>query len=196
MTIDTAEWRGMIHHMTEKTQKSDPPSQDEGRAATGDDHRRRMRFEWQDLMDDLIEDGRRRGLFDDLPGRGRPLNLDKHVYEGGNSLANQLMKDNDVRPAWLSHRLDVVAKVEGLREEIGRAWERYREAFERAHGDSHRPALTLGWDDNCQRWQETMDGLNKEIELYNLKRPSGQPEIYKLRLADELKRANAPRYLK
>lgn len=185
----------MINEMTKETIESDQPSHEDGQATTGDEHRRRMRFEWQDLMDDLIEDGRRRGLFDDLPGRGRPLNLNKHVYEGGNSLANQLMKDNDVRPAWLSHRLDVVAKVDGLREEIGRTWDRYREAFERAHAGSHRPALRLGWEDNCRRWQEAMDGLNREIERYNLKRPAGQPEVYKLRLDDELKRANAPRYL-
>ncbi len=178
------------------TKETDPHAPDDGQATSGDDHRRRMRFEWRDLMDDLIEDGRRRGLFDDLPGQGQPLNLEKHVYEGGNSLANQLMKDNDIRPVWLTHRLDVIEKVDVLRQEIGRAWERYREAFQWAQGESHRPALSLGWDEQCGRWQEAIVKLNKEIEAYNLKRPAGQPEIFKLRLDDELKRANAPRYLR
>lgn len=170
--------------------------QDDEQPTTGDDHRRRMRYQWQDLMDDLIEDGRRRGLFDDLPGKGRPLNLNANVYEGSNSLANQLMKDNDIRPAWLSHRLTVVGKIDELRQEIGRTWERYRLALENAAGDGHHAALALGWDDACGRWQEAMVEMNKEIETFNLKRPNGQPEIFKLRLADELKRAGAPRYLR
>ncbi len=160
-----------------------------------DEHRRRMRFQWNDLMEDLIEDGRRRGLFDDLPGRGRPLDLEKNIFEGSNTLANQLMKDNDIRPPWLTHRLDVSEKIDALRGEIGRTWDRYRVAGEQAQGDSHRSALTIGWDDACRRWQATIDKLNKEIESFNLKRPRGQAELFKLRLSDELKRASAPRYL-
>jgi len=177
--------------MAEDDERGSP---EDGRAEEMD-YRHRMRFEWHDLMDDLIEDGRRRGLFDDLPGTGRPLNLEQHVYEGGNSLAHQLMKDNDVRPVWLSHRLAVIDKIEGLREEIGRAWERYRQAFDLAPESGHRPALRLGWRENCRRWQTDIDALNKEIETCNLKRPPGQPEIFKLRLDDELKRADAPRHL-
>ena len=41
--------------------------------AAGDDHRRRIRTDFSDLIEDMIEYGRRRGLFDGLAGRGRPL---------------------------------------------------------------------------------------------------------------------------
>jgi DnaJ family protein C protein 28 len=162
----------------------------------GEDHRRRMRYQWRDLMEDLIEDGRRRGLFDDLPGAGRPLDLEENFYEGSNTLANQLMKNNDIRPAWLAHRLEVMEKTGALRAEIARTWDRYRAARDQAQGNTHRPALTIGWDDACRRWEEQIEGLNREIEAFNLKRPPGQPELFKLRLADELKRAGVPRYLK
>ena len=66
----------------------------------------------------------------------------------------------------------------------------------RAQGDGHRPALTIGWDDSCRRWETAIVALNKEIDGYNLKRPASQLELFKLRLDDELKRAGAPRYLK
>jgi hypothetical protein len=98
--------------------------------------------------------------------------------------------------------VDIVEKIDGLRAEIGRDWARYRTAFDRVEGDSHRPALSshrsalsIGWDDACRRWQASIDRLNKEIDSYNLKRPPGQAEIIKLRLADELRRVDAPRYL-
>ena len=174
--------------MSESDQTPDTPQ-------TNEDHRRRMRFQWHDLMEDLIEDGRRRGLFEDLPGAGRPLDLEHNLYEGSNALANRLMKHNDIRPAWLTHRIDVSERIDAFREEMRRTWERYRAAFEQAQGVAHRPALSIGWDDACRGWLATIEKLNKEIESYNLKRPRGQPELFKLRLDDELRRVDAPRYL-
>lgn len=161
----------------------------------GEDHRRRMRFQFRDLMEDLIEDGRRRGLFDDLAGRGRPLNLDKNLYEGSSALANQLMKDNDIRPPWLAHRLDVADKIDAFRADVARAWQRYATARDQAADDGQRAALAVGWDGVCRNWQTKIEAINRDIDGYNLKRPRGQPELFKLRLADELKRVDAPRYL-
>lgn len=168
---------------------------DEGERAAGEEHRRRMRFEFRDLIDDLIEDGRRRGLFDDLAGQGRPLDLEANSYEGSAALANKLMKDNDLRPPWLTRRMEVVDKIDALRADISRTWGRYRAAFAAAPGDSHRSALTIGWDDACRKWEASIVALNKEIESYNLKRPMSQLELFKLRLPDELRRVDAPRYL-
>jgi hypothetical protein len=168
---------------------------DDPQPVAGEDHRRRMRFQFRDLMEDLIEDGRRRGLFDDLAGKGQPLDLDQNIYEGSNTLANKLMKDNDVRPAWLNQRVETLEQIDRLRVEIARQWARYQTAFDQAQGDNHRPALSIGWNDLCHGWQANIERLNKEIDSFNLKRPPGQAELIKLRLADELHRAGAARYL-
>lgn len=162
---------------------------------SGEEYRRRLRFERKDLIEELIEDGRQRGLFEALPGAGKPLDLEQNIYEGSAALANQLMKNNDIRPAWLSYRMDVTQRIEEFRTDIRVTWDRYRAAFEQSAGDSHRPALSIGWDDACRRWQTTIEQLNKAIDSYNLKRPRGQLELLKLRLNDELKRVGAPRYL-
>lgn len=174
-------------------QNQTPPTS--GNSPEGDEYRRRMRFQREDLIEELIEDGQRRGLFEGLPGTGRPLDLEQNIYEGSATLANRLMKNNDIRPAWLSYRIDVTEKIEAFRAEVRVTWERYRLAFEQAAGDSHRPALSIGWDDACRRWQTTIEQLNKAIDSYNLKRPPGQLELLKLRLTDELNRVDAPRYL-
>lgn len=179
--------------MTSENQAPIPDNEEEPTSA--EDHHYRMRFQWHDLMEDLIEDGRRRGLFDGLAGAGKPLDLDNHIYEGNNSLANQLMKANDIRPIWLSQRLAITEKIESFRATMERTWERYRATLAQSPGDSHRKALALGWDSVCKRWDEDISALNREIETYNLKRPPGQMEIFKLRLVDELQRIDAPRYL-
>jgi len=163
--------------------------------AAGPRHKQRLRTDYRNLIEDLIEDGRQRGLFNDLAGQGQPLQLDENAYEGSARLANKLLKDNDLRPAWLTHRSNVVEKIDLLRTNIARTWARYRVAFAQAQGESHRSALTLGWDDACRRWEESIVSLNKEIESYNLKRPMSQLEVFKLRLGDELRRVDAPRYL-
>ncbi len=181
---------GKIECMTEP---NDEPSAEE--EDNLNDHRRRMRFQWPDLMEDLIEDGRRRGLFENLPGKGKPLDLEQNIYEGSQTLANQIMKANDIKPAWLSHRLGVVEKIETFRAEMARTWQRYRTNFAYAPDENHRQALNVGWNEVCQGWQVAVDKLNKEIDSYNLKRPPAQIELYKLLLADELKRIEAPRYL-
>lgn len=159
------------------------------------DHRYRMRFQWNDLMEDLIEDGRRRGLFDDLQGKGKPLDLDVNIFEGDRALANKLLKSNDILPPWLSSRIGVSTKIEDLRAEMEQTWERYRAGLVQSPGEAHRQSLKLGWDETCKRWDSFIENLNKEIESYNLKRPPGQPEVYKVRLIDELKRISAPRHL-
>jgi len=177
--------------MQEAEDKSDSPRDEDEHS----DHRYRMRFQWNDLMEDLIEDGRRRGLFDDLQGKGKPLDLEVNVYEGEQALANKLLKTNDITPAWLTNRMGVVAKIEDLRSDMKQTWDRYQTSLSHAQGDTHRQSLKLGWNDTCERWQRVIDAINKEIDSYNLKRPRGQQEIFKLRLGDELKRISAPRYL-
>ncbi len=175
---------------------TDQPSapSDPNDSVSGPRHKQRMRTDYRDLIEDLIEDGRQRGLFDDLAGRGRPLELDPDT--GGNALANKLLKDNDLRPAWLNQRVEVVEKIDTLRADIARTWTRYSTAFAQAQSDSHRGPLTIGWDDACKGWESAIVALNKQIEGYNLKRPASQLELFKLRLADELKRVDAPRYLR
>lgn len=159
------------------------------------DHRSRMRHDWHDLMEDIFEDGRQRGLFDDLPGKGRPLDLQQNVFEGSGSLANQLMRDNDLRPAWLGIRSDVEAKIVALRADVRRTWQRYDLAWQQAAHQSHRASLALGWDSACQAWETQIAEINKAVDNYNIRRPAQQLELFKLRLADELTRAEAPRYL-
>jgi DnaJ family protein C protein 28 len=159
-------------------------------------YRQRMRSDLQGLIEDLIEDGRQRGIFDNLKGHGKPLALERNALEGGMELANRLLKDNQLRPAWISQRLAIVEQTEALREAIGRQWQRYEPAFALAQGEGQRGGLVVGWDDLCRQWQEEIVKINRLIDDYNLKRPSERLEIFKLRLADELQRAGAPRFLR
>ena len=145
-------------------------------------------------MDELIQEGMEKGHFDNLPGKGKPLNLNKNPYAADMELANELLKENDLPPAWILQRNEILAKMAKLRAEIGRQWEWHMCEFSIATTDKGR--LTIRWDDYCLKWINEIAELNKAINTFNLKRPSDNLEIFKLNLEDELKRVGAPRWLR
>ena len=68
------------------------------------EYRTRLRNDRQDLIEELIQDGMESGLFDNLSGKGKPLNLNKNSYAADMELANELLKENDLPPLWIVQR--------------------------------------------------------------------------------------------
>lgn len=83
-------------------------------------HRYRMEHDRQNLIDDLIEEGREQGVFDNLPGKGKPLNLKRNLFAPEKELAHGLLKQNDLKPAWIMARSDLKAQIDSLRADIKR----------------------------------------------------------------------------
>jgi DnaJ family protein C protein 28 len=160
------------------------------------EHRARMRHDWSNLIDDLIEEGRKKGVFDNLPGKGKPLQLDENPYGRETEVAHNLLKKNDLKPAWITNRIALLAQIEALRNEMQNAWMRHDRAYQHAPAEGHRGALRISWDDVCQGWEAQIRDLNKHIDDFNLKRPSDNLELFKLDFEKELARIQAPRWLK
>ena len=160
------------------------------------EHHRRMRDDWHNLIEDLIQDGQEKGIFDDLPGRGKPLNLRKNPFAADMELANNLLKQNDLAPAWIMERNDIMARTEALRADIQRTWARHQQHFQYIQDQGQRGALTISWDDACLKWEAEIVQLNKRIDSFNLKRPANRLELFKLVLERELARVEAPRWLR
>jgi hypothetical protein len=159
------------------------------------EHRMRMRLEFRDLVEDLILDGQERGVFDNLKGKGKPLNLKSNLDEGESSLANELMKEHEIVPEWLMRRNMVHMAIEEVRQSIGRHWVRHEQAHRLAQDGNRRTALALNWRAMCREFEAEIVEINKLIDDFNLRRPSEGMEIFKVRLDDELKRVGASREL-
>jgi hypothetical protein len=160
------------------------------------EHRARMRSDWQNLIEDLIEEGRQKGMFDNLPGQGKPLDLSANPYEGAQALANKILKDNNLKPAWIMEQDYIHKQVERLRSEMVRTWQRYERAYRLAGSPLQEDALVVSWDDACLAWEAQIVAINKQIAVFNLKRPSERLELFKIELVEELERIGARRYLK
>jgi DnaJ family protein C protein 28 len=159
------------------------------------EHFMRMRFEWNDLIEELIQEGQERGAFADLKGKGKPLNLEQNPYGAEWELAHKLMKENDVLPPWIAQRNEILTQIDQFRIDVVRDWTRHEQAFRLAQGQGQKSALSLSWDDSCRQWEIDIKKLNKRIADFNLGRPSEGLEMVKLRLDKELERAGAARTL-
>ncbi|MEJ2748068.1 MAG: DUF1992 domain-containing protein, partial [Anaerolineae bacterium] len=149
----------------------------------------------QNLIDDLIEEGREQGVFDNLPGKGKPLKLKRNLFAPDKELAYDLLKHNDLKPAWIMARVDLMAQIDALRADIKHKWGLYEREYRLGQGEGQRSALVIAWDDICLSWQAQIREINKRIDSFNLKRPSDGLELFKLNLEKELVRVGARRYL-
>ncbi|MCA9898453.1 MAG: DUF1992 domain-containing protein [Ardenticatenaceae bacterium] len=175
------------------TQENDENTTIDSPAAMAE-YRTRLRHERADLIEELIQEGFEKGYFDNLPGKGKPLNLNKNPYAADMELANELLKENDLPPVWILQRNEILAKIARLRADIERQWGWHQREFGVAEANKGR--LTISWDDYCLKWIAAIAELNKAIEAFNLKRPFDNIEIFKLTVESELKRVGAPRWLR
>lgn len=159
------------------------------------EHRARMRHDWSNLIDDLIEEGRKQGVFDDLPGKGKPLRLESNPYGREKELAHNLLKHNDLRPAWITNRNSLQEEIKALRQDIRRAWKQHEQEYRFVRAEGQRGAVRRSWDEACRGWEARIAYLNSQIDSFNLKRPSNNLEMFKLNLTRELERAEARRQL-
>jgi len=134
---------------------------------------------WQSLVEERIQNAMNEGHFDNLPGKGKPLNWEQNgLNDPAKDLANGLLKNNGYTPEWIE-------RDRRIREEIAEAREKLRTAWHFYQPDSEE---TPGWQAAVQRFTDTLHKLNKKIDDYNLIVPILSKQRLRLRLAEELAR--------
>ena len=68
------------------------------------------RLHYKDHMTEIIKKAEREGHFDDLPGKGKPLNLGQDYMNPAEKQLYKTMKDNHILPRWieLGNEIDVL----------------------------------------------------------------------------------------
>ena len=151
---------------------------------------------WSNVMDDIIDEAIRDGFFDDLPGKGKPLNLTKNPFSADTELAHELLKANDYTLPWIAERAALLEAIAGFRGQINQTWTTYRKEYDLSKSETISTSLALGWDRHIHQWSSEIRDINKRISEANLKLPGQQLEIMKLNLDSELARYGADRELK
>ena len=121
---------------------------------------------WQLIAERKIEEAMAEGVFDNLPGAGRPMPLDDDPFEDPSlRMAHRLLKNHGIAPAWIEESKEIESAVEALRAE----WRRYRDP---------------------ERIRQRARELNYRIASFNLKTPAGLCQKLPLDLERETARGD------
>lgn len=148
------------------------------------------------MVERIIDDAQAKGAFENLPGRGKPLNLDPHnPYAQDRETAYKLLKDNDYTLPWIADRNAMLAKIAAFRRNLSHTWQETNYNYQIAPSNTHRVAIRLDWSRRCTELDTQLAKLNGEINTLNLSIPVPALEIIKLNLDTELARLNTGREL-
>nr|XP_012803393.2 dnaJ homolog subfamily C member 28 [Jaculus jaculus]XP_045006268.1 dnaJ homolog subfamily C member 28 [Jaculus jaculus]XP_045006269.1 dnaJ homolog subfamily C member 28 [Jaculus jaculus] len=114
------------------------------------------------LVEDLIQESMARGDFDNLSGKGKPLQkfsgcsyIDPMTHN-----LNRILIDNGYQPEWILMQKEIKDTIEQLREELLTSRKKL--------GNPMTPVEQKQWDHVCERFQENIRKLNKRVSDFNL----------------------------
>lgn len=110
------------------------------------------------------------GAFDDLHGKGKPLDLNGNpLVEPEWRLAFSMLQNEGFVLPWMEKRNDIEKELAAARQALARAWTWRREKME---GGSNSSFIDAEWESAQARFREKSANLNKRIANYNLEVPA------------------------
>lgn len=118
----------------------------------------------------IIQKAIREGAFDNLSGKGKPLELKQNPFlEQEWQLAFHLLEQQGFALPWMQKRSEIETGLQAARESLARTWSWRRRALEA--GDP-LAGVEAEWRRAEERFRETAARLNKLIDDYNLEVPA------------------------
>jgi len=121
-------------------------------------------------IDDAIQKAMQDGQFDDLPGKGKPLNLDENPFADPEwELAQHMLKSSGYTLPWIETRQQIEKELEEARSDLKHTWE-----WKQSKAAQKIPSaqVELQWQQRLSAFREKVISLNQRIRDYNLEAPS------------------------
>jgi len=135
-------------------------------------------------IEELIRKAIEEGKFDDLPGKGKPLNLDDNPHADPEwNMAYHILKSSGHSLPWLETRQDILTSLEEQRQALRRTWEWRQEALR--NKQAYKP-VENEWQRAAGAFREQMGKLDKRIRDFNLEAPSERFQLPRLQIEKEI----------
>jgi DnaJ family protein C protein 28 len=145
-----------------------------------------------DLIEERIQEAMERGEFDNLPGKGRPLCLERNPFAGDWELAYHVMKNAGYAPEWIERDREVRQELADLRAMLANHLAWHREAMTelaRARDPlARRAEIARAREQVIARYRERAAALNKKIDVLNLMVPTPRLQRPRVRIEEEIRR--------
>jgi DnaJ family protein C protein 28 len=105
------------------------------------------------------------GEFDDLPGKGEPIDLRENPFEDPDlRTVHRLLRNAGFAPAWIEERKDIDAELAAAQTKLSRAWALF--------GKGGKAASEAEWERSVREFRDQVVELQQRIRIYNLKAPA------------------------
>jgi len=120
---------------------------------------------FESLTEKRLREAIENGEFDDLPGKGEPIDLQENPFEDPElRTVHRLLRNAGFAPAWIEERKDIDAELVAAQTKLSRAWALFGE-------QGTRPS-TAEWERSIKEFREQVLELQRRIRIYNLKAPA------------------------
>lgn len=173
--------RERLAQAKEQAEQSAQPDPSKPNARGAGRHQRRAAGDWQGLVEQRILDGMERGMFDNLAGMGKPLNLDEDQFVPDEfKMAFRMLRSTGLAPLWVDLNKEIRADVERL--------ERFR-----AHVHSRWSTISpIELAHRRGEYLQRLSEINGKIINYNILAPSSHVHFATLIISDELDKFDHP----
>lgn len=128
-----------------------------------------MRNGWESVLDKKIREAMERGEFDDLSGKGQPIDLTENPFEDPDwRLAHRILRNAGFAPAWIEDRKDIEAEIETAKATLDRVWT----VMQNARHTKHHGSAEARWLTAREEFRLKCADLNRRIDTWNLKAPA------------------------
>ena len=119
----------------------------------------------ESLTEKRLREAIEEGEFDNLPGKGEPIDLRENPFEDPDlRMVHRLLKNAGFAPAWIEERKDIDAELEAAETILSQAW--------RLFGEGGVRPSDAEWQRCLKEFREKINELNQRIRIYNLKAPA------------------------
>jgi hypothetical protein len=133
-----------------------------------------------------IREAQERGLFDNLEGRGRPINWeDESLIDDEWLMAFRIMREHGFAPQWIELHREIGQELNAARQRALQSWHWYQERLSAARGEQRR-YIGGEWGRARAAFVETVAELNKQISDFNLMVPIVSMQKFKIDPEQEL----------
>ena len=137
-------------------------------------------------VEEIIRRAMQEGKFDDLPGKGKPLQLDQNPHEDPEwHAAYYILKSGGFSLPWIESLNEIETNLLNVRKALSQAW-KWRKG---ASGDQIEPQLLeTEWERSVDTFQEQVESINKQIRSYNLEVPNVRFQLPLVNANQEIER--------
>ncbi|MDQ2921214.1 MAG: DUF1992 domain-containing protein [Acidobacteriota bacterium] len=122
----------------------------------------------ESLTEKKLREAIENGEFDELPGKGEPIDLKENPFEDPDlRVVHRLLRNAGFAPAWIEERKAIDAELEAAQTKLSRAWALFGRVGRpgNVHSDPE-------WERSVGEFRERVGELNQRVRIYNLKAPA------------------------